>query len=475
MKILLVRPPIILKVARRLQAFLHLEPLSLEIVAGGIPEGHSVQIIDLASTARARHKFDIAIKAQSPDLVGFTAYSNQAAEVKELARRVKAIIPKAQVAAGGVHATIVPQDFHLPGIIDFVIRGEGGSVIGQLVSDLAAKKQISSSPTILVTASPSYSTFAEKPPPPWPEYKAVPLPRRNLVKRDTYHCIWHGGVRERLPELFPRTASVRTSVGCPNRCNFCVVHYLAQGKYRQREPQTVVDEISSLSEEHIYFVDDEMFINPKRTEKIARLLIQSGIRKKYISWARADTICAHPELFKLWKKAGLSLLYVGLESMEDQNLKAYNKGINADVNYRAVELLREIGIGLHAALMVNSVFSREDFAKLRRSMASIGPAEMTFTVFSPAPGTELWEKHKEQFICQNPYTFYDCMHTLLPTKLPLKEFYSQYALLFLYGVRYNPWRHNRVKVKWRDLFRFFYRGALYGNALRNIYKDYPDN
>ena len=40
MKVLLVRPPITLTVARRLQAFLHLEPLALEIVAGGIPSPH---------------------------------------------------------------------------------------------------------------------------------------------------------------------------------------------------------------------------------------------------------------------------------------------------------------------------------------------------------------------------------------------------------------------------------------------------
>ncbi len=36
MKVLLVRPPITLQVAQRLTPFLHLEPLALETVAGGI-------------------------------------------------------------------------------------------------------------------------------------------------------------------------------------------------------------------------------------------------------------------------------------------------------------------------------------------------------------------------------------------------------------------------------------------------------
>jgi hypothetical protein len=50
MRYLLVRPPISLEVARRLQPFLHLEPLALEIVAGGIPAPHEPRVLDLAST-----------------------------------------------------------------------------------------------------------------------------------------------------------------------------------------------------------------------------------------------------------------------------------------------------------------------------------------------------------------------------------------------------------------------------------------
>ncbi len=464
-----------LQVARRLQPFLHLEPLSLEIVAGGIPADCPVRILDLASEKKPAQAFSRVLAEWRPEVVGFTAYSNQAAVVKKLARQAKDRLPQALVLAGGVHATIAPHDFQLPGVIDLVVRGEGGSAIRELLRRWPAEPRLPATEALLPTDSPRFAELAELPPPALPEYDEVPAPRRDLVDRSAYYCIWHGGPGERLPNLFPTTASVRTSVGCPNRCNFCVVHHLARGKYLQRNPQAVVDEIAALPENHVYFVDDEMFINPRRTGEIARLLIERGVRKHYISWARADTICRHPELFRLWKEAGLSLLYVGLESMEAENLRAYNKGIDVDVNYRAVEQLRELGIGLHAALMVNPDFSMEDFMKLRRTVSRIGPAEVSFTVFSPAPGTELWQQHRESFVCPDPHAFYDCMHTLLPTTLPLKKFYAQFALLFLLGVRENPWRRNRVKVGWRDLARFFWRGARYGRALRNIYRDYPDS
>jgi len=53
MRILLIKPHLDLLVARRLQeGFLHLEPLELEIVAGGIPEENEVKILDLSLEVR---------------------------------------------------------------------------------------------------------------------------------------------------------------------------------------------------------------------------------------------------------------------------------------------------------------------------------------------------------------------------------------------------------------------------------------
>lgn len=472
MNFLLVNPPIVLDVAKSLRSFLHLEPLSLEIVAGGISPKHSVKILDLGSVKNTGKEFERAVSEFRPDVIGFTAYSNQAGSVKQLADRAKRLRPQAMIIAGGIHATLIPQDFKLPGTIDMVIRGEGGSAMRDFVARLEKDSSPPNDERFLLTEAEDFDEKAKSPPPTIPQYSEVPAPRRNLVDRLKYFCIRRGEPGEKLPALFPQTAAVRTSVGCPNRCNFCVVHYLANGKYRQRKPEDVVEEIASIAEDHIYFVDDEMFINVRRCERIAEMLIERGIRKQYISWARADTVCKHPELFALWKKAGLSVLYIGLESMDEETLRLYNKGVGADTNRRAVELLREMGIGLHAAFMVKPDFSVDDFMQLRETVKKVTPAEVSFTVFSPPPGTPLWEERKDEFICPDPHAFYDCMHTLLPTRLPLNKFYAQFALLYLHAVRRNPWRMDKVKVPLRDLCRFFYRGAIYGKSLRGIYKDY---
>jgi hopanoid C-3 methylase len=472
MKVLLVRPPITLEVARRLQAFLHLEPLALEIVAGGIPSPHVTRILDLASEKSVDGAFLQTLAEFKPDLIGFTAYSNEAATVKRLAAMAKSRRPGVTIMVGGTHATIAPDDLRLPGTIDLVIRGEGGTAMRELIPLLEKKTPLPESDAFLPTNSPRFAELASAAPPALPPFDQVPPARRDLVDRSRYYCIWHGKPGERLPTLFPRTAAARTSVGCPHRCSFCVVHYLASGKYVRRTPEDAVNEILGIPEEHVYFLDDEMFIDAKRAEAIGRLLLECGVRKSYVSWARSDTIVRHPELFKLWKQVGLTMIYVGLESMDPDNLRDYNKAVTPDVNRQAIAILRELDISLHASLMVNPDFTEADFQKVRRAIGTVGPAEMSFTVFSPPPGTELWKKHRAEFCCPDPYGFYDGMHTLLPTKMPLKKFYRQLSMLWLFAARNSPLIRNKLKVPFKDRLRFWYSGFWYGYSVQHIYKDY---
>ena len=472
MRVLLVRPPTSLNTARLLQGFLHLEPLALEIVAGGIPAGHDTRILDLAPRRSADTRFKQVLADFEPDVVGFTAYSNSAAAVKHLAALTKSYRKSVLTLVGGTHVTVVPEDMRLPCAIDLVVRGEGGTAMRELMPFLEREAPLPESSTFLPTNSPRFEALAAEPPPALPPYDQVPAARRDLVDRSLYYSIWHGRRGERLPTLFPRTGAARTSVGCPHRCSFCTVHYLARGQYLRRTPEQAVEEILSVPEEHVYFVDDEMFIDAQRAMAIARLLLERKVRKQYTSWARADTIVKHPEVFKLWKQAGLSLIYVGLESMEPENLVEYNKHNTPELNRQAVAILRDLDIGLNAAFMVNPNFTEDDFDRVRRATEAVSPAETSFTVFSPPPGTPLWKQHRAEFTCPDPYGFYDGMHTLLPTKLPLKKFYRQFASLWGCAARNSPLLQNRVRVPFSDFLRFFYRGFWFGYSLQYIYKDY---
>jgi radical SAM superfamily enzyme YgiQ (UPF0313 family) len=472
--ILLVKPHPQLLVSRRLQeGFLHLEPLELEMVAAGVPPEDEVRIMDLCFEQDPIASFQETVRTFRPGIVGFTGYSSQSKLVKELAGLTKAIDASIVTVVGGTHATIIPADYAKEGEgIDVIVRGEGGTAFAEIVRRYKAKEPLFFGDAVL---SPRAADFAEKaagPPPEFPPVEKIPRARRDLVDRSRYFCVWTSSTEKRLDTIFPRTASMRTSTGCAYSCSFCVVHHLMRGKYLQRPPEDVVDEIATIPEDHIYFVDDETFLNKDRLTKVANLLLEKGIRKKYISWARADTIVKYPDLFRLWKQAGLSVVYVGLEAMVGSRLDKYKKRTNVDTNRKAIELLREIGITLHASFMVDPDFTVQDFKDLEAEVMKVCPAEVTFTVFSPSPGTDLWKQHQNDYIV-DPYLYYDCMHTILPTRLDRNLFYAHFAKLSRVALQANPLRVNKVKVPFREMMRIIWLGTRYIMAMRNIYKDYP--
>ena len=472
MNILLVKPHPELLIARRLQqGFLHLEPLELETVAGGASLEDDISILDLSLENDPRAAYLARIKSQHHDIVGFTGYSSNAGLVREYLKLAKDHDPAVLTIVGGIHATMAPHDYACEQI-DLVVRGEGATALREILARLRRGESPAFGNIALSPAAPDFLEKAALPPPEYPAWDELPKPRRDLVQRDKYFCVWTGAGEKRIPTMFPQVASMRTSVGCAFNCSFCVVPHLISRKYLERTPEDVVEEIASLEENHIYFVDDEMFLNPKRVEQIARLLIARGIRKHYTSWARADTIVRHPELFKLWREAGLDTVYVGIESMTDSGLAGFNKKTSVKTNRDAIAVLKDAGIMLHASMIVNPDFTDADFDALEKEVRALCPAEVTFTVLSPSPGTAFWHEKKNDFICDS-YRFYDCMHTILPTALPLKRFYSRFAKLTEIALRNNPLRRNRIRTPWHEIARAIYRGTLYIFALHTIFRDYP--
>lgn len=471
MKILLVKPHPEILVAKRLQeGFLHLEPLELEIVAGGVPDEDDVLILDLSVELDPVGTFRKTLLEYSPDMAGFSGYSTNVNAVKNFTKMVKDFNPAIVTVVGGVHATLLPKDYAVKQI-DIIVRGEGGTVMREIVRRFKNGELLHYEDRSLSPQDPLFNEKTELSPPVYPSAAEIPRPRRDLVNRSRYFCVWTSSPTGRLDTMFPKVASMRTSIGCAFSCSFCVIPHLMHGRYLQRSPEDVVDEIERIHEEHIYFVDDEMFLNPARVTRIAELLIERGIKKKYISWARSDTIVKYPEVFKIWKKAGLDLVYVGLESMDKSRLDEYSKRTNVETNRKAVDLLREWGITLHAAFIVHPDFTIEDFRRLEKEIDNVRPAEVTFTVLSPSPGTKFWHDNKHSFIC-DPYRFYDCMHSVLPTRLPLKRFYQHFGRLNSLALRANPLRVNKIKVPLRDLYRAISGGTKYIFSIYTIYKDY---
>jgi len=472
MKILLVRPHARLSTSKWLQSIMLLEPYAQELIAGAIKAPHSVKICDLALENKPLKAFSRVLKEYRPDLIGFGGFSSQFNVNLELAKIAKQLLPSAITCLGGIHASSMPDGCKYPNLFDLVIRGDGVSSMKVIIKALESGGPLPESDWILPTASVNFDALAAKSPPPLNLDGITTRPRRDLVDLSKYFCICYGEPGQKMKTLFPQIACVRTSVGCPNRCSFCVVHFLANGKYLERDIEDVVDEIASLPQEYIYFVDDETFINANRMKLLAEKLIDRGVKKRYISWARSDTVCKHPDLFVLWKKAGLEFVYIGFESLEEKNLNEYNKNASPSQNRKARQILRDLNINIHAALMVNPDFEKKDFETVQKAIKEMAPAEFALTIFSPPPGTKSFKDSRDKFICKDPCFFYDCIHTILPTRLPLKQFYRYFGILYALGSAQVPARVNKVKIPFRDFFHVFTGGVNFIHYLFNLYKEY---
>jgi radical SAM superfamily enzyme YgiQ (UPF0313 family) len=451
MKILLIQPQSSNPLMDQVYLF---EPLALEYLGAGLKlDGHSVEIID----ARLEPDLEETCRRFQPDLVGLTGFTSHLNIIKEIGQRLKTILPELLVVVGGHHATVRPEDFNVQDI-DVVVIGEGVFTLREIIR---AVEQESCLKEIKGLAIPCPDGMIYTAPRPYTDLNDLPFPDRTLTARyrQNYFSEW-----------FKPLASIRTSLGCTARCNFCALWGITGGKYLRRDPAAVLEELKTIAEPNIFFCDDESMCDVKRMDRLADMIREAGIKKNYFLYGRVDTIVNHPELLAKWAKIGLSQVFVGMEDFSEARLTAMIKGITTAQQVQAAKILDDLGIMMYASFMVDPAYSREDFRSLINFVRQLKLKYATFTVMTPLPGTELHAAREQEILSRKP-ELYDMLHALLPTTLPMEEFYLELADLYAKAVplyRVLP-----------ALFRFGMHGMmlrirLFGRLLVKIRAGYLD-
>lgn len=469
MKILLVKPKPRLNTILKLRPIIFLEPLELGYVAAAVPPEHEVRILDLRLAHFPDRAFVKTLNEYQPDLVGLSAYTHESTKIKELARLVRRVRPQARVVVGGHHATVLPQDLNLD-CFDAIVRGEGCAPFRALVEAAAAGRDFAGIENILIPGA-QFDEAAAAKMPLYPDLSTLPLPRRDLWDPAPYRCIWPSERHPQWQSIFPRVGLVRTSFGCLMDCSFCMVPSLSGRRHLTRPPEQVADEIAALTQEHVYFCDDETFLNEAHARRLAEVLRERGITKRYFAWARSTTVNRRPELFKLWREIGLDAVFLGFEAISDDALDSISKHSTVADNERALAALREMGIAVQAGFMVNAGFTHQDFKNLQDYMRAMPPAQITCTVYTPSPGSPAWHAERERYTC-HPFNLHDCMHPLTQTQMPLKEFYREFSKLSSIGSSRNPLRAQNARFPIREIFRIVLAATGYARALKNAWKDF---
>jgi radical SAM superfamily enzyme YgiQ (UPF0313 family) len=411
MKILLVQPA---KPQKALggEDFYIYEPLALEYLAAGVAGINAVRILDM----RLDPDLDSVLRNYQPDVVGITSYTVHVNTVKRLFQLIKGSNPDIVTIVGGHHATVMPEDFYTP-YIDVIVTSEGVFSFREIILRLENKMDLSGIPgAVHVENGPIVIRQGDQE----TDLDSLPFPRRDLTAhyRNSYFSEWMRPL-----------ASIRTSKGCLFRCRFCALWKLAGGRYITRKPECIVEELSMIKEKCVFFADDESLLDTERMGALADLIQREGIKKRYFLYGRSDTIAKHPDLIEQWKKIGLERVFVGFEFMRDADLKLLRKGSTAENNKTAVKVLKSLGIDIYPTFIVRPEFGRSDFADLRKHCLDLDLNFIGFPVLTPLPGTDLYREVKDNLITSN-YDYFDFFHTLLPTTLPMKDFYRELTTLY---------------------------------------------
>jgi anaerobic magnesium-protoporphyrin IX monomethyl ester cyclase len=233
--------------------------------------------------------------------------------------------------------------------IDLIVRGEGEETIREVVQGFPHKD-------ILGLSYRENGTVIHNENRSLPDNLLFAFPDRSLRRHD-YHWIQNGAQITNLA-----FDTVLTSRGCPYYCKFCTFSLNPLGqkrKYAERPLESVIEELKSITADVVMFSDDNFFTNPKRSEKLCELIIENGIKKKFIVQTRIE-IARNVGLLKKAEKAGFKIFFIGIESPHNRILKQLNKGFTQQQVREAFKILNHYNFYIHGYFIYGNIGETEE-------------------------------------------------------------------------------------------------------------------
>jgi radical SAM superfamily enzyme YgiQ (UPF0313 family) len=363
-------------------------------------------------------------------------WDRQFEEICKMLNRVPANI---QLVVGGYKATEkIEELFKACSTINIIVRGEGEETIKDILKGIPLKD-------ILGISYRENGLIRHNPNRPLPDVNTLGAPDRAL-RRNEYSFALNG---IKIAEIsFDTVLSAR---GCPFNCKFCTFSLNPLGQKRNYAPRgvnSVVNEIESLKAQVIILSDDDFFADPKRAEKICDLIIERGIKKRFMAQARID-IAKYPMLLDKMVKAGFKALLIGIESPHDWVLKQLNKGFDQAAIRKYFQVLKKYPIFYNGYFIYGNIGETDQemlyigqFAK-EIGVDSIACNKLRIEKFSPL--RELAQNSPGYHVTERGELYSDTY-----SHAALKKIGRRIKFTF-----YTPSRY--VKILWKNIFvvKFF--------------------
>jgi radical SAM superfamily enzyme YgiQ (UPF0313 family) len=354
-RLVLVNPVNQLRIGLTVNRSSRFPPIGLGIVAALTPESWDVSLIDENWEPFAYRE---------ADLVGITAFTASAPRAYEIASlyRDRGIA----VVMGGIHASMCTDEALR--FVDTVVTGEAEVVWSRVIADFEAGKL--------------QQVYRGD----WSDLSRTPWPRRDL-----FH-----------PEYM--FASLQTSRGCPMDCEFCSVSAFNGHRYRRRPPEEVLEELATIPQKMLFFVDDNIIGYGKESREQALAIFKGMAERKLDKWwfCQASLNFGDDEEVLTWaSRAGCKMVFLGLEAEEMDVLEEVNKRLNVQ---RGTDSYSEVFRRVHrAGIAVLGAFifgmDRDTPEKLKRRadyMIRNSVDVMQTTYLTPLPGTRLYNRYQKE-------------------------------------------------------------------------------
>ncbi len=358
--------------------------------------GHEVKVAEVWAQRLTTAKLRRIIEEFKPDVVGSTAITTTLYSAMSFLKFAKQVRPEAVTIIGGVHPTLSPlETLASCPEIDYAVLGEGEETVVDLLSHLEASADRSGDNRIQGIGYLRNGEFVKTENRPLIQnLDDLPMPEHSLFSV--------GSRRYRFPAigpLFLRSPAwgVEYTRGCEFDCKFCVKPKLWRLTLRYRSEQNVVDELEVLTKKY-GIISGQLFANDifARRERLEELIVEMEKRRldyNFVTFGRADTVAKNKDLLPRLVKAGLVMLWVGVESLEQKILDHVAKGTTADANKEALVACEEAGIPV---LGPNYMFGFPQHtvdsirAQGAEALATIPRFSPGLPAFIPTPGTPMY-------------------------------------------------------------------------------------
>lgn len=308
--------------------------LTITTVAGMVPPDFDVVLCDENIS-----QVDLDCPA---DFVGLTGKISQRGRLLRLAQEFRE--RGKVVLIGGPYASLCPE-FVRP-YCDILVRGEAEEMAGELFSDLRASRwkdeYVGGKPDLSLCVQPRWDLY--------PNERAL-------------------------------TGTIQTSRGCPFQCEFCdVIQYVGRKQRHKPIPQILseLDELYRVGYRGVFIADDNFTANRGFVKSLLVALRdwnrrQVDGRMSFNTQVSIDA-ARDSELLEMCAEAGMTNVFIGIETPNEESLRETKKRQNLGVNLsEQIQRFLDHGIEVEAGMIVGFDSDGPDIFRRQYQFAMTAP------------------------------------------------------------------------------------------------------